>query len=150
YQHLSRTCEQVFVVALSMGASLAMLLATHHSEISAMVVYSTPYWIRSKLVHRTAVFLDRTGLWPWVSPWVTDPLPKPPSSQEIYPRFAYNVYPLPALRELFRLVEKSKQILGQVRVPLLLFHSRADTVAPFASLAAIRARLKGSYVETVE
>lgn len=142
YLMLKQRYPKVFVLGLSMGATISFFLAAKHTEISAVVFFAAPYWIRSKILHAWMKFCNTSHLWK-VFEWQfgKSGIAKPPSKYPLSKRFSYAVYPVRALRELLRIVEKSKTLFGKIQQPALFLHSNTDQVAIFPSLEAITQRL---------
>lgn len=142
YLKLQGRFEKVFVLGLSMGATISFFLAARHANISGLVFFAAPYWIRSKSLHAWMKFCNTSHLWK-IFEWQFGKcgIAKPPSKYPLSKRFSYAVYPVKALRELLRIVEKSKMLFGKIRQPALFLHSNTDQVAIFPSLAAITSRL---------
>ena len=131
FTEFSLECERTFVVGLSMGAGLALHLATLF-PVAGVVAMSTALKLPSTFV-------------PWYFPLVV-PFRETVPKQYIYrqtadadiPQFyGYDVWPLRGLRAMLKLNRYIKQELHQVTSPVMIMHSRADTTAAFENAAMV-------------
>jgi carboxylesterase len=112
YQKLSMECSQVFVFGESMGALLALWLAYYHTEIKQIFLF--------------APALKVDGLWKSFFIW--------PFSSYVYKKNTddsmlwqgYNVIPLRAATQFFRLQNKVKKLLHQVKNDAFIFQGKKD------------------------
>ncbi len=115
--------EEVFVVALSFGAALALDLAAHYpDEIAGLVTIAG--WVESRdpRRHLAPVIKRVVRSLPGVGNDIADP-----EGKEI----AYDRLPTSSTHEALRLLKRVKANLGAVRCPLLVMHARNDhTVLP--------------------
>jgi carboxylesterase len=138
---LKKDCKHIFLIGLSMGATLIFQLAYRYpksNEIKGIIGLSSPFWIGTKFRHGFMTFCDQTGLWNLIpiKQWQ-----KSFKKVRLDERFSYPAYPFKALRELYRLINQTKAIYQEINQPVLLIHSRQDTVANFQSMAAIGEKL---------
>ena len=131
FTEFSLECEQTFVMGLSMGAGLALHLATLF-PVAGVVAMSTALKLPSTLV-------------PWYLPLVV-PFRETVPKQYVYrqsdnadiPRFyGYDVWPLRGLKAMLKLNRYIKQELHKVTSPVMIMHSRADSTAPFENAALV-------------
>ena len=66
---LALECDQVFVGGLSMGASLAVLLAEQDPRVSGIMLLSTTLRYDGRDCPRTQVFLPLADLFPFLGKW---------------------------------------------------------------------------------
>jgi carboxylesterase len=128
YHLLRGATEQVFLIGLSMGGVLALLMSTH-LEVSGVVAMSTPYELpndpRLKFIKQIA--------------WFTRYMPKsdePPGTgwfdhEAWKDHVSYPKNPVRSIAELVSLLKEMRAALPGVQVPVLLIHSRDDaSVSP--------------------
>lgn len=121
YQQLTQTCQKVVVGGESMGALLALYLASYHPEISAVLAYAAaiitvPTWMKRIL---PLISLFKAYRYRKPEPWtVVDDRWK-----------GYPVEPFPAAVQLFRLQAELMPRLPLIRQPILILHGRLDTSA---------------------
>ena len=123
YAMLRGSVERVILVGLSMGGILALLSVTT-LEIAGVVAISTPYALPDDPRRRIVKPLS------WFVPF----MPKnklPPGSgwfdQEAWKdHVSYPMNPVRSIGELDRLLSEMRHALPQVRVPVLLVHSKDD------------------------
>lgn len=140
-RELSDTCDQVFVMGLSMGATLTLRLAEEHGEVLSGIVLVNP------VVHSERP--DRFLL-PLVSrvipsfPGIVNDIKKPGQDEGGYPRL-----PLKAAYSFTKLWAVVKEDIGSVHTPVLLIHSAEDHVVEPSNSAWLLANLTGSDVTEV-
>lgn len=125
FTEFSLECERTFVIGLSMGAGLALHLATLY-PVAGVVAMSTALTLPRSLV-------------PWYFPLAVsffNSIPKrdinrPPGEHDARQFYGYDVWPLKGLKAMLKLNHYVKRELHRVTRPLLIMHSRADVTAPF-------------------
>ncbi|GAC1363757.1 MAG: alpha/beta fold hydrolase [Ktedonobacteraceae bacterium] len=150
---------RVFVVGLSMGGVLSLLLAIRHpTRIAGVIALSTPTrfsggW-QTRLVPLARYFI------PWFYPLEQLDFHDPKVQAEVLQQAqlrdphvtidfsdAQTVaslkqmvrIPIPAIAELFHMTELCRRQLGKLRLPLLIIHSKRDqTVNPDCALELYR------------
>jgi carboxylesterase len=135
---LKDACERIVLIGQSMGGMIALAAAGRYN-VQAVVAMSTPYGISP-----AAKFSDRIRLllFPTIDKRVKRFPPGHPLHQcrELdYP--AYPEFPSHILGELGKLAAAMAACLPQVRVPVLLIHSKDDKSVPFECMGKIYAEL---------
>jgi carboxylesterase len=138
YQLLLQSCTTIFVMGLSLGGALSLLLASRHS-LAGVIAMSTPYQLPVgprlyrllPLLRPLSFFLPtlRKGPPNWRSPDAASA------------RVHYNVYALRPIPELDNLFKRMRSVLPSLNIPILLMHSRADNFVPPNHLEAIYAQI---------
>lgn len=118
YKQLAR-CERVFVCGESMGALLALYLASEHPEIAGIVVYSPALRIAN---HSSAML--RARLLHRVVPHVKKPVREPSVADARWK--GYSVNPIPALVQMHGLQREVRNRLQSIHQPLLVIQGRLD------------------------
>lgn len=143
YHLLRGVSSQVALVGLSMGGVLALRLAPQ-LEICGVAALSTPYRLPRSIpdwMMRLAALVR--PYWPKGgepgSGWF--------DRQAWQEHVAYPYNPTRAILELKHLLAEMWQALPQVRVPVLLIHSRDDEYVPRESMEQIHARLGSAHKE---
>jgi carboxylesterase len=115
YQPLAAQCERVFVGGESMGALLALYLASQHPEIAGILAYAPALQIAKwKLLLAYCA-----------APFITH-VPKR-GVDLINPNWqGYPVNPVPAILQLRRLQREVRRRLPYLRQPLLIVQGRLD------------------------
>lgn len=122
YHLLRSSCEQVFLIGLSMGGVLA-LLAAAQLPVSGVVAMSTPYKLPDdwrlrhlKIISKFQPYLPKNDESP-SSGWFGDAWKQ---------HVAYPANPVRSIYELNLLLGEMRAALPQIRVPVLLISSRDD------------------------
>ncbi len=139
---LSKSCESVFVMGLSMGGSLALRLAEQRgSEVAGLVLVNPA--VHSERPDRFALPLLRF-LVPSL-PGISNDIKKPGGDEGAYDRL-----PLKAAHSLTGLWGAVKSDIAAVDQPLLLFRSAEDHVVEPSNAAWILSNVSsGDVTETV-
>ncbi len=119
YAELAARCERVFICGESMGALLALYLASEHPEIAGVVVYSPALRVAN---HESAMRLAR--LLHRFVPHVKKPIGTPSAADARWK--GYSVNPLPALVQLNNLQRQVRKRLPRIHQPLLVIQGRLD------------------------
>jgi carboxylesterase len=140
YELLRAQCRKVFVMGLSMGGSLALMLSSQEA-VDGLVAMSAPY----------AVDDPRRHLLPVARLFIAT-MPKGYDSEEeraFHERILeeqrrrgeeptghpnYQRWVVPATVELLNMLEVMQKELHRVSAPALLIHSKADQTVPFTDL----------------
>ena len=136
YAGLAARCDDVAVVALSMGGTLACLLAERHPEIRGLVVVN-PFVDPPAQSYRDVLRgLLEAGT--EVAPGVGSDIAKEGSVE-----LAYLGSPVAAALSLFEGIDEVAAALGSIRCPVLLLSSRQDHVVPSSSGDVLVAGVSG-------
>ena len=142
YQMMIGKCQQIVPMGLSMGGALALLLGTMH-EVAGVVAMSTPIEFPPlQRLWRLRLLGPLLGPLSLVLPF----LPKPPrvgyhDLEAARTKIAYPIYPTRSLLELRRLLRRVRAALPQLRVPVLIMHSRGDLGVSPSNATTIYQRL---------
>jgi carboxylesterase len=140
FQELAVRCRDVVLVALSMGASLAVHMAATRADDVRGVALVNPYLVDPRLFSAPVVRLfTRT------TKGVVNDIKKPGQDEVGYERVP--VVALPSLRRLLRVAQTD---LPRVRAPLILFKSAVDHVVKPAGAKLIMQRIGSEEKELVE
>jgi carboxylesterase len=122
YYQLKGCCDHIFVIGLSMGGVLALMLGSDY-PISGVVALSTPLSVPLKWVKPFLPLIPIVSkFWRYKSKGSPDWVD--PSLQDDH--FDYPVYPLIAVHELDLLMKEMRKRLNSVRLPTLIIHSKTD------------------------
>ncbi len=138
YHLLRGLADHVYLVGLSMGGVLALLMSTR-LDVQGVVAMSTPF--RMPADWRLNYVRPLSWIWPY--------MPKsklPPGStwfdQEAWQeQVSYPQNPVRSIAELNTLVAEMRAALSEVRVPVLLIHSANDTYVVPENMKSIYAGL---------
>ncbi len=143
YHLLSSSVERVFLVGLSMGGALSLLMSTYFEQrVAGVVAMSTPYilprdpknypiWFL-KLYGRFVKYAPKSGNEPSAA-WV--------DKQAFGGHVSYLQNPIHSVAELKLLLNQMQAALPDVRRPVLLIHSKDDLYVPPDHMEKIYARL---------
>lgn len=122
FTELLLECDKAFVIGLSMGASLALHLASL-LPVSGVVAMSS-------IIGRMPV--RKAWLLPWMSPFISA-IPKTRVYKGINPDghayYGYDSYPVKGTRQMLALNQRVQGELSEVVDPVLVIHSKADITA---------------------
>jgi carboxylesterase len=126
YTELAAHCDRVVVAGLSMGGTLALWLASHHPELSGLVLVNPMV----EPAAESFVEMMRGALEGGTDriPGIGSDIARPDT-----PEGAYAETPIEPLLSLLAAVSELAPHLGQIHVPLLLLSSRTDHVVPTSS-----------------
>lgn len=118
---LRRSCNPVFIGALSLGSLLALNLAAKETALSGIVLYSPPTMVNEFQRTLVRLFKDVVALVPKVQKWfsLTDSNGEP---------WAYDMYPTQAAHQVLKLSRRTRRRLRRVRCPLLILYGTEDTM----------------------
>ena len=119
YESLLTSCHTIFVVGESMGAVLALELATQHPEIKGLMLFAPAIKIKN---------LWLAKFFSWFSPYREKPSAK---KDDGLPWKGYNVNPYKAVNEMYQMQKHCRKILPKIAQPTLVFTGGKDmTIAP--------------------
>ncbi|MCL4393702.1 MAG: alpha/beta fold hydrolase [Chloroflexi bacterium] len=124
YTALAEGCRRVFVCGESMGALLALYLASEHPEIAGVAAFAPALLLRNN-----AATMRRARLLHRFVPFVRKPVREPSAADTRWK--GYSVNPVPALVQLGLLQNEVRRRLGAIRQPVLVVQGRLDqTIDP--------------------
>ena len=139
------TCDKVIVMGVSMGGVLALHLASIF-PLDGVVVAGALFKFKSEFNVRVLVrFLHRFK--------TQIPKAKTFKSQDLeiinHQFYGYDYYPLSALNEMRKMVDKVKRRLHKISMPVLLIHSKIDKTALFENYYIIKNLLVNAQLSTL-
>lgn len=138
---LQERCSSVFIAALSMGATIALDLASRFPETVAGVVGVNPSVYSDDPRQRFAPVLGRL---PFSVKGIGSDIADPSQHELCYARI-----PLKAAAELLAYQKRVKERLKDVSAPLLLLTSRQDHVVPPGNTSFVAEHVSSTDVEVV-
>lgn len=123
YVELSRQCERVVVVGLSMGGTLSCWLAARHPDIAGLAVINPLVEPPEESYRNLVRQLLADGM--ETSEGIGSDIAKDGAVEA-----SYGGSPLAAALSLFEGADEVAGLLGQIRCPTLLLSSRVDHVVP--------------------
>lgn len=141
YAELAATCEKVFVIGLSMGGTLATLVAqTHQNDVAGMMLINPAYVMDDKRLRAVPVLQH---LVPSIGA-ISGDIKKPGATEVGYSRT-----PLRALRSQMRMWDQVTRDLPRITQPVVVFHSPQDHVVPPACSQLFLSRISSADVTDV-
>lgn len=141
-EELEKTCDKVFIFALSMGGGTTLHVAAHHGDRVAGLVLVNPMihipGFAAKFAPVVARF--RTHL-----KTVGGDIKRPGVSE-----WSYDALPTRGVVQLAKLLKSSRSTLGMVKMPLMLFHSVEDHVLPVTNTEIIMDEIGSSRKQRIE
>jgi carboxylesterase len=138
---LSAQCEQVFVMGLSMGGTLAIRLAEEHGgEITGLVLVNPS--LLTKRPDRFLLPVLRLFVPSWTG--IASDIKKPGEVE-----LAYDRIPMKAAYSLSKLWITTRADLGKVTQPILIYRSADDHVVEPDSSALLKEKVASSDVREV-
>jgi carboxylesterase len=123
YHLLRGLADHIYLIGLSMGGVLSLLMSTQ-LDVRGVVGMSTPYRLRSDW---RLNFLEVLSLFQTYMPKVKSPPGSGWFDQETWQEHvSYPQNPVRSIAELNKLTAQMRAVLPQVRVPVLLIHSKDD------------------------
>jgi carboxylesterase len=118
--HLLRhSCTKIFISGLSLGGALS-LYAASYLPVEGVISISAPYELPPDWR------LNFIRLFRYVQPRVPKGSPDWRNPQAAVDHLEYPYYPTASIAELRDLLAELRQVLPQVKRPVLIIHSRAD------------------------
>ena len=121
YHLLRGTSENIFLVGLSMGGILSLLMSTK-LKVAGVVAMSTPYKLpddpRLKYVESISKFITYMPKGSGDAGWF--------DAEALKGHISYPQNPIRSIAELNKLLEEMRAALPKVDVPVLLIHSKDD------------------------
>jgi carboxylesterase len=136
YAKLAASCDQVAIVALSVGGTLACWLAEHHAEIRGLALVNP--FIDAPVESFRDVMRGILESGTEVAPGVGSDIKKEGMAELAYPGT-----PIAAGLSLFEGIDATAADLGKISCPVLLLSSRNDHVVPSSSGDVLEAGVVG-------
>jgi carboxylesterase len=141
YHLLRGVTERVYLVGLSMGGILSLLMSTR-LQVAGVIAMSTPYripydypiWVL-KLLSKFVAYQPKEKTEPGAD-WF--------DKEAFAVHISYPQNPVRSAAELQRLIREMRAALPNVTAPVLLIHSRNDTYVPPENMEQIYAALGAS------
>lgn len=135
YEDLARECQQVFIVAESMGTLLALELAVQHPEVKGLCLFAP------------AIKVPRLWLSRLLLPFV-DHLNKNAEDDGL-PWQGYDVYPVRASVEMLKLQKRVRKDLEKVTQPILVFTGEYDQSISSDAAEIVMKGISSEYKELI-
>jgi carboxylesterase len=141
-RELQKTCSKIFVFGLSMGGGLTLYTTQHHQEKITGIVLVNPM-IHIPLVTPTVAKIYST--FKKMRSAVGNDIKRKNVTE-----YAYDANPLVGIYELTKMLKVTRENLGKVSIPTLLFHSTEDHVLPVSNTEIILKGISSKEKERVE
>jgi carboxylesterase len=139
YHLLRERCDRVFVMGLSMGGALTLLLASNEA-VDGLIAFSTPYDLQSQVKRPMRALFPLLPSIMWALPTIAKSgTPERVNSFEQYVReeahhrgeeFSgrgnYGTWVTAAVWELHKLLREMRSSLDRITAPALLIYSKSD------------------------
>jgi carboxylesterase len=141
YHLLRGLADRIYLVGLSMGGVLSLLLCSK-LDVRGVVAISTPMYLPDDwrlpyvgLLSKVRPYMPK-GRFPPGYGWV--------DKQAWKDHISYPLNPVRSIMELNKLLAEMRAALPEVRVPVLLIHSKADGYVPLVNMERIHGALKNA------
>lgn len=141
--HLKTLVDELWVMGISAGASLALHAAAHDLSLAGVVALGTPIRIRGLSPRLMRIV---AGVYPFQRKRGGSSI-RDPVARAQHP--SYWRVPLAAVASLAEFLDHLWEDLPEVQAPVLLLHARHDSVAPPADVALILDRLGSRHKSAV-
>ena len=141
YLLLRERCDHVFVAGLSMGGSLALRLAEHHTDVAGLMLVNPALGAVNPVARLAGVLKYLV------------PATRSIGNDILLPGVdegAYEMTPTAGVHELHKLWTDVRSVLDLVTCPLILFRSTVDHVVPVSSSETILRLVSSADVTTVD
>jgi carboxylesterase len=145
YDELKKNHSQVYVAGTSIGACLAVILASKKTELAGLILMAMPYKIKyERIALGLAKFLSffkeyNKKFYP----------PTFGVSSTITRIIAYQTYPISSAIEAFELVGIARKYIPKVTQPCFMLQSKSDHIATRKSLEEIYNRIGSKIKEKI-
>lgn len=141
-EKLQSDCDHAYVMGLSLGGALALLLAARH-EVGGVVAMSTPFRIPP---YPALYALDGLSRFARHFARLIPHVPKPPAldykdQEAARAHLAYPVYPVTSISESSALLAEMRRELPEISAPVLILHARHDLGIPRSNARRIFQRV---------
>ena len=139
---LKKDCDQIYIGGTSIGANLAILLASNNPEIKGLILMATPYKIKLEKILRVwgkIISLFKRYNRKYYPPTFG-------AATTITRLISYQKYSIKSALEIGKLVESAREKIPEIKVPCFLVQSRQDHIVSYKSMDKIYERL-GSKVK---
>ncbi len=133
FDKLKKRCLNIFVIGLSMGGSLTLIMAENHPEIKAIVLINHACIFKDIRLLFVPILKHFMRFADAVSGDVKDPEVK---------ELAYDKSPVWGVHELLKLIKLMKKDLNKVTQPTLILKSKEDHVIPRESVSYVYERIQ--------
>jgi carboxylesterase len=138
YHLLRGVTKHIFLVGLSMGGALSILMSTR-LDVRGVAAMSAPYKLPDdrrlrhiELIARAVPFMPKSSAEPGAG-WF--------DKQAWKEHVSYPMNPVRSIGELNKLLGELREALPEVKVPVLLIHSKDDTYVPSQNMESMFAGL---------
>jgi carboxylesterase len=122
YRILEKICSRIFIMGLSMGGVLTLILGARYPT-SGIVVMSTPHTIPNRLAKTLRPFIPiLSKFWRYSAKGPSDYIDQEALAEHV----SYDVNPIRAVAELDDLMAEMRSGLPNIEVPALLIYSTGD------------------------
>ncbi len=135
YHLLRQQCQEVVVIGLSMGGSLALMLATEQ-PVTALITMEAPIHLTDWRMNYARTI---ARVYPYIPKQGFDP------AQKLNAR--YSVQPVHAIAELRDMLVELRPRLASITAPALIIHSLADEMIPLSNFDTIYREIGSTHKE---
>ena len=136
------SCKKVIVIGVSMGGSLALHLAAVF-PLDGVVAASCIFQFKNEFNVRILTRLFHR-LKPKINKGTTFAPDQLKAKKLLF--YGYQTYPLIAVNEMRKMVDRIKMNLFKIKNPVLLIHSKNDSTAPFNNFHIVKNKIDNKYL----
>ncbi len=120
-EKIQKEHKKIFLVGNSIGGNLSFVLASHHKDISGIVSIGTPIYFRHHQLYKT--LLEIGSLF---KEEASKHYPRSVDREIIKRKKHYKRFPLKSVKEVFKLMRLTRQVLSKVETPVFIIQSETD------------------------
>jgi len=127
YQELKeKEFKKIFVLGHSMGGTLTLRLGELYSNIDGLIPVAAPVKLKGFLLRLVPILK-----------YFVKYVKKKPQKPHHYITESYDVWPVPAIHELLKLIKHTRRDLGNIISPTLIIQGTKDELVPLENLDII-------------
>lgn len=142
YDALDKKCDKVFVGGMSMGGSLALILAQRNRDIAGIIAMGTPFMFRRQRMGIVVLNLLQS-----LKKYEHKRYPIFGAHPQVTRLVSYQTYPIVSALEVFRLATYARKGLRQIVQPIFILQSSQDHIVARSSIYEIYLRVRSKQKE---
>ncbi len=137
YDDLRGTCEKVFVGGMSMGGSLALIVAQHNRDVAGIIAMGVPLRFRRQRLAMIIFALLRS-----LRKYEQKRYPVFRTHPQMTKLVTYQTYPIDSALEVFQLAKVARKGMQRITQPILIIQSSQDHIVTRSSIYELYLRVR--------